>query len=72
MMRKAGELYRLRRSVGAACKGYAQDFRGRDGIVRESFVKVAHAEKQYCIGMLGFHLGVLLHQRSFHVFLCHL
>ena len=71
MMRKAGELYVLCVAVGAACEGDAQDFGSLDGVVRECFVEVAHAEQQDGIGMFLFHLDILLHQRRLDNFLCH-
>ncbi len=71
MVRKTGKLDILRRTVGAAGEGYAQYFGCGDGVVGKSFVEVADTEQQYCVGMLCFHLDILLHQRCFNNFFGH-
>ncbi len=71
MMGESGQFYILSRPVGPSRKSYAQNFRSFDGVVGKSFIKIAHTKKQNSVGMFRFHLGILLHQRSFNDFLCH-
>ncbi len=71
MVRKAGQLHILRHSVGSPRKSDTEYLRSLDSVVAESLVEIAHTEEQYCVGMLGLHLGVLLHQRSLHNLLGH-
>ncbi len=71
VMGKSGELDVLGRAVGAACEGDAEDLGCGDGVVGERLVEVAHAEEQHGVGMLLFHLEILLHQGRLHNFLCH-
>ena len=52
-------------SIVAACESEAQVARGDLGVVLEHLVKVAHAEKQDRVLVLGFDLAILLHQRGF-------
>ena len=63
VMRKSGQFNILGRTIGSAREGYAQYFRCFDSIVGEGFIEIADTEKQNCVGMFGFHLDVLLHQR---------
>ena len=63
VMRKSGQLYILRHAVGTPRQGDAEYFRCLNSVVAESFIEIAHAEEQYCVGMLCLHLGILLHQR---------
>ena len=71
MVREAGQLDILCGAVCPAGKCNTQNFRCNDGIVRKSFIEIAHSEKQYGIGVLGLHLDVLFHQRGFNNFLGH-
>ena len=71
MVREPCQFHMLCRPVGAASECDAENFRCRYCIVRECFVEVAHAKKEYCIGMFLFHLDILFHQRSFYDSLCH-
>lgn len=71
VMRKPGKRHILRLPVGAAGERDAQNLRRRHGIVGKSLVEVAHTKQQHRIGMLCFHLEVLLHERGLNNFLCH-
>ena len=68
---ETGQLDILGGSVGASGEGDAQYFRCRDGVVGKGFVKVSYPEQQYGIGVNGFHLDVLLHERGFDHLFCH-
>ena len=70
-MGKAGKLHILRRAVGTAGERNAQYLGSLDGVVGECFIEIAHAEQQDGVGMLRFHLDVLLHQRRLNYFLGH-
>ena len=71
VMREAGQLYILRRTVCPTRKCYAEYFGSGYRIVGKSFVEISYAEKQYGVGMFLLHLGILLHERSFDNFFCH-
>ena len=71
MMGKTGQLHILGGSICPASQCNPQYFRCHQSIVRKRFIKVPHPEKQYRIGMLGFHLDILFHQRSCDNFLGH-
>ncbi len=71
MVRKPGQLHRRGGAVGAARERYAENLGGRDGIVGEGLVEVAHTEKEHRVGVLPFHLEILLHQGSLNNLFCH-
>ena len=48
-------------AAGAAGEGDAEDFGGEFGVFPEHFVKIAHAEKEDVVWVLGFELVVLAH-----------
>ena len=71
VMRKSRQFDVCRRAVGTTCQGDAQYFGSGQSVVAESLVEVTYAKQQYRIGMLAFHLDVLLHQRRFGYFFGH-
>ena len=71
MVGEAGKLHRLRHAIGTTGEGDAQNLRGSNSIGGKRLIEVAHAEKQHSIGVLCFHLEVLLHQWGLNDFLCH-
>ena len=71
VMRESGQFDVLGRSVGPPCEGDTQYLRCGNGIVGKCFIEVPYPEKQYGIGMNGFHLDVLFHQRGFYHLFCH-
>ncbi len=68
---KTGKLHVLRHAVGAPRKCYSENFRGSDSVIGKGFIEVTYTEQQYRVGMLLFHLDILLHEGSFSDFLCH-
>lgn len=68
---KTCQLDRSRRAVGAPRQRDAQNLRGRDGVVAERLVEVAHAKQQHRVGVLLLHLEILFHQGCLHHFLSH-
>ena len=71
MVRKACEFYSGSIAVGTFGKSDAKDFRCSNSIIGKSFIEIAHSEKKHCIGMLLFHLEILLHQWSFNNLFSH-
>ncbi len=71
VVRKSGHFDVLRHSVGAAGECDAENLRRCDGVFAVCLVEVAHAEQQHGVGMKGFHLEILLHERCFDYFLAH-
>src|SRR5690606_26050686 len=71
MMWKSCQRHRVGSAVTSFSEGNAKDF-SRDGSVAvECFIKIAHAKQQHGIGIAAFYFPVLLHHRSFFLFLCH-
>src|SRR5690606_37426215 len=71
MMWKSCQRHRVGSAVTSFSEGNAKDS-SRDGSVAvECFIKIAHAKQQHGIGIAAFYFPVLLHQRSFFLFLCH-
>ena len=69
MVGKSGQLDVRSGPIGPPGKSNTQDFCRFNRILAESFVEIAHAEKQDRVAVHGLDAVILLHQRGFDVFL---